>query len=160
MAVYPVRIQIVAVGKLRQVFWRAAAVEYLGRVQHYAAVEVVETRDCLGRGRSAAETLAEETRRIMRCLRPEALVVLLARNGRQYSSEQLAKVLAREMDAGRRLWQFVVGGPAGIAESLINRADLRLSLSAMTLPHDMARVVLLEQLYRVFTILRGQKYHK
>lgn len=160
MPAYPIHIQIIAVGKLRQKFWQAAAKEYLGRLQHYAATEICETRDFLGGGRHEKEALTEESKEITRRLRPEALVVLLEKDGKQFSSEQLAEFLKKDMESGHRLWQFIIGGPAGVASSLKQRADLRLSLSAMTLPHEMARVVLLEQLYRAFTILRGEKYHK
>jgi len=158
MLAYPIHIQIIVVGKLRQDFWRAAAEQYLGRLQHYAATSITEARDVLGRGRSESEAIAEESKEITRRLRPEALVILLDKDGKKFSSEQLAGLLKKEIEGGRRLLQFIIGGPAGVAPEL--RAGLRLSLSAMTLPHELARVVLLEQLYRAFTILRGEKYHK
>lgn len=160
MPVYPLQIQIIAVGKLRQAFWQKAAMEYLDRLQRYASVELREVKDAFGQGRSEKEALEEEARRIGGRLQPQAMLVLLDKDGRQYSSEQFAELFKKEIDKGRRLCQFVIGGPAGVEPGLLERATLRLSLSAMTLPHEMARVVLLEQIYRAFTILRGEKYHK
>jgi 23S rRNA (pseudouridine1915-N3)-methyltransferase len=160
MAGYPIQIQIIAVGKLKQSFWQAATQEYLERLQRYAAVEIGEVRDVLGRGKSEKEALEEEAAEISKRLQPQALQVALDKDGKQFSSEQFAVLLKKEIDNGRRLCQFVIGGPAGLAPGLMKLASLRLSLSAMTFPHEMARAVLLEQLYRAFTILRGEKYHK
>lgn len=160
MASYPIQIQVIAVGKLRQPFWQAAAQEYLERLQHYAAVEIREVRDAIGRGKSEKEAMEEEAREISNRLQPQAWKVVLDKNGKQFSSEEVAAVLKKEIENGRRLCQFVIGGPAGLAPGLIKESNLRLSLSEMTYPHEMARVVLLEQLYRAFTILRGERYHK
>jgi len=160
MAIYPTQIQIIAVGKLRQSLWQVAAQEYIERLQRYATVEIREVKDSLGRGKSDKEAMREEAREISNRLQPQAWKVALDNNGKQFSSEELAAFLKGQIESGRRLCQFVIGGPAGLAPSVINEANLRLSLSAMTLPHEMARVVLLEQLYRAFTILCGEKYHK
>jgi len=160
MPLFPIQIHVIAVGKLRQSIWQPAAAAYLSRLQNYAEATIWETRDHLGRGRSEAEALEEEGREIIRRIRPEALVCLLDRNGRSLSSEQFAEFLKRKMDSGQREYQFIIGGPAGLDPSLGARAAMQLSLSPMTMPHEMARVVLLEQLYRAFTILRGEKYHK
>lgn len=158
MPVYPIQMQIIAVGKLRQTFWQEAAAEYIRRLRHYVKLEVIETRDLYGRDRNEPKALKDESQEIARHLRDGAFVVLLDQAGKQMTSEQLAAFIRGEIEKGRRFWQFIVGGPAGVAPDL--RSDLRLSLSAMTLPHEMARVVLLEQAYRAFSILRGEKYHK
>lgn len=160
MALYSMQIQIIAVGKLKQSLWHVAAKEYLGRLQHYAPVEVREVKDFFGRGRSEKEAIEEEALEISNRLQPQAWQIILDQRGKQFSSEQFSSLIRKEMENGRRLCQFVIGGPAGLSESLTRAANLRLSFSAMTLPHEMARVVLLEQLYRAFTILRGEKYHK
>jgi len=160
MAFYPIQIQVIAVGKLRQAFWQTAAQEYLERLRHYAAVEIREVRDVIGRGKSEKEATENEAREISNLLQPQAWKVVLDKNGKQFSSEEVAAILKKEIENGRRQCQFVIGGPAGLASSLIKESNLRLSFSEMTFPHEMARVVLLEQLYRAFTILRGEKYHK
>lgn len=160
MSYYPVQIQIIAVGKLRQTFWQAAAQEYLERLQYYSPTEIREVRDFIGRGKSQNEAMDEEAREIANRLNRQAWKVVLDKNGKQFSSEGFAAVLKKEIESGRRLCQFIIGGPAGLAPKIIKEANLRLSFSEMTFPHEMARVVLLEQLYRSFTILRGEKYHK
>ncbi len=160
MAYYPVQIQVIAVGKLRQSLWHAAAQEYVDRLKRYAAIEIREIKDSVGRGKSEKEAMEEEARAISRCLNSQAWKVILDKNGRQFSSEEFAAIIKEGIESGRRLCQFVIGGPAGLDLGLIKEANLRLSISEMTLPHEMARVVLLEQLYRAFTILRGEKYHK
>jgi len=160
MAFYPIQIQIIAVGKLRQSLWQAAAQEYIDRLQRYATVEIREVKDSLGRGKSEKEAMEEEAREISTRLQPQAWKVVLDKNGKKFSSEEFAAIIKEEIENGRRVCQFVIGGPAGLAPSVIKEANLRLSFSEMTFPHEMARVVLLEQLYRAFTILRSEKYHR
>jgi 23S rRNA (pseudouridine1915-N3)-methyltransferase len=104
--------------------------------------------------------LAEEGKAIEQTLESGNYLVALDRAGKPISSEQLAQLLRKQIDAGIRKMDFIIGGPVGLDTQIIERANLRLSLSAMTLPHELARVVLLEQLYRAFTILRGEPYHK
>ena len=147
---------MVAVGKLRPAF-RAAADEYLRRLQRYAKVREVEIRE------SRAGTPAEGRRRdaagLAERLPAAATLVALTRTGAPWSSPELARRLAGWQQRGR-LTAFAVGGSHGLPEDFLNEAHERWSLGPATLPHELARVIALEQLYRAFTILRKEPYHK
>jgi len=160
MAVLPLDLRIVAVGKLRQSHWLAAARDYQQRLQHYFALDIVEIKDRVGKGLSETEALAAEGRELRQALRREARVVVLDDQGRQRDSQAFARWLQRLLEHGPRAVDFVLGGPLGLSAEVHGRAHERLALSTMTLPHELARIVLLEQLYRAGTILRGEKYHK
>jgi 23S rRNA (pseudouridine1915-N3)-methyltransferase len=160
MPVFPLHIRLIAVGKLRGSIWLPALTEYSQRLQHYAKFDLVEVRDVVGKGLPEAAALAEEGKAIAQTLESNDYLVVLDRAGKSINSEQLAQLLRQQIDAGIRKMDFTIGGPVGLDTKIIERANLRLSLSAMTLPHELARVVLLEQLYRAFTILRGEPYHK
>jgi 23S rRNA (pseudouridine1915-N3)-methyltransferase len=160
MPLFPLHLRLIAVGKLRGSIWLPAAAEYVKRLQRYADFDLVEVRDAVGKGLPDSAALAEEGKAIAQTLETGNYLVVLDREGKSLSSEQLAQFLRRQADAGIRKMDFVIGGPVGLDAQIIAKANLRLSLSAMTLPHELARVVLLEQLYRAFTILRGEPYHK
>lgn len=153
------KLTVVAVGRLKERHWRDAAEEYLKRLGPYATVNVAEVADRdLSRDEFAA--VAAEGADTLRALASGAYIVALDRGGRQLSSEEFAGWLAAHGLAGRSSIAFVLGGAAGLAPDVLVRADERLSLGALTLPHQLARVVLLEQLYRAFRIMRGEPYHR
>jgi 23S rRNA (pseudouridine1915-N3)-methyltransferase len=154
------KIRVLAVGKLRRPHWAEAANDYLHRLRHYLDIEIIEIKDRVGRGREDVEAVNLEGRGIQRALRKEARLVVLDINGRQYSSENFSRWLKNSFENGERAIDFVLGGPLGPGAEIMQRADERLSLSAMTVPHELARIMLLEQLYRACTILRGENYHK
>ena len=147
------------VGRLQERFWREAADEYLKRLGPYATVRVVEIDD-RDSGRDEARALAEEGADILRAVAAGAHVITLEIGGKQLSSEAFAARLSALALDGHSNVAFVVGGSVGLAADVLARADERLSLGKMTLPHNMARVVLLEQVYRAFRINRGEPYHK
>lgn len=153
------RITIVAVGKLKERHWRDAAGEYLTRLRPYARVEVVEVPD---RDVTADEdrALSAEAADVLRAIPEGATVIALDPAGRSRSSEDLAAWVDGLGIAGRSRLVFVIGGAAGLHPDVLARADERLSLGALTLPHQLARVVLLEQVYRAFRIIRGEPYHR
>lgn len=153
------RLTIVAVGRLKERFWREAADEYLKRLGPYADVRVVEVPD-RDPARGEARALAEEAADVLRALPASARVMSLEIGGRQLSSEGLAERLESLATEGTSSVAFLIGGSLGLGDSALDRADERLSLGPMTLPHNLARVVLLEQLYRAFKIRRGEPYHK
>lgn len=153
------KITLVAVGRMKEAHWREAAAEYLKRLGPYAAVEVVEVAD-RDVTRDEARALADEGSDVLRALPDGAHVIALEPGGRRMSSEQFADELGAHMLEGRSRVAFVIGGAAGFAPVVLARADDRLSLGPMTLPHQLARVVLLEQVYRAFRILRGEPYHR
>jgi 23S rRNA (pseudouridine1915-N3)-methyltransferase len=154
-----VKLTFVVVGRLKERFWREAADEYLRRLGPYATVRVVEIDD-RDSGRDEARALAEEGTDILRAIPAGAHVVTLEIGGKQLSSEAFAARLSALALDGRSNVAFVVGGSVGLAAEVLSRADERLSLGKMTLPHNLARVVLLEQVYRAFRINRGEPYHK
>lgn len=153
------RIRLVAVGKLKERYWRDAAAEYAKRLAPYARLETVEVPD---RDVTAdeARALSAEAADVLRALPESAYVVALQPEGRARGSEEFAAWLAEAGLAGRSHVAFVIGGAAGLHAEVLARADETLSLGPMTLPHQLARVVLLEQLYRAFRITRGEPYHR
>ena len=152
------RLRLIWVGKTRDEHLRALAEEYLKRLRRYAKCEVAEVRE----GGSADERacLEEEGKRITASLASDALTVLLDVGGREWSSHELAAQVEAWQGRSVKEVAFVVGGHLGVSEDVRRRAHLRWSLSRLTLTHEMARVVLLEQLYRAHTILRGVPYQK
>lgn len=153
------RISVIAVGSMKEPHFRAAADEYLKRLRPYADVRVTEVRD-RDLGADEARAVAEEGRGILKAVPDGAFVAALEADGREMSSEELAEWLGARMNAGDSDIAFVIGGAAGMSPEVRSAARERLSLSRMTLPHQLARVVLLEQVYRAFRILRGEPYHR
>jgi 23S rRNA (pseudouridine1915-N3)-methyltransferase len=152
------RLRVVAVGKLKESHWRAACDEYRKRLGRYADVEIAEVADRdLAAGVDRA--MSAEGADILRALAPASRVIALDLAGPERSSEELASWIERSMVDGASDLTFVIGGSAGLARAVLDRADETLSLSRMTLPHQLCRVVLLEQLYRAFRIIRGEPYH-
>lgn len=152
------KVTILAVGRLKERHFREAADEYLKRLGPYASVEMIEVPD-RDVSRDEARALAEEGAAILRAIPAGAHVVALDLAGTQRSSEGFAGWLEEGMISGRSHVVFVLGGAAGLAPEVLRRANERLSLGPMTLPHQMARVVVLEQVYRAFRIMRGEPYH-
>ena len=153
------RSTVVAVGRTEG--WAAGGcAEYLKRLRRYFPVEVIEVPEEDMNRRSQQEVLAAEGERLSRRIPAGAHVIVLDRErGKPASSEALAQKLASLGVSGRSHVAFVLGGPLGISSEVLARADERLSLGEITLPHALARVVLLEQLYRAVKIARGEKYH-
>ncbi|MBQ9068226.1 MAG: 23S rRNA (pseudouridine(1915)-N(3))-methyltransferase RlmH [Eggerthellaceae bacterium] len=148
------KIDIIAVGKLKEAFWRDACAEYLKRLGGYAKVRVVELPDSNPCSEAAA-ILAQ-----LEGLPASAEVVLLDIGGTETSSEALAQRMDKWTVGGVSHIAFVIGGSEGVISTVRDRATFRLSFGPLTLPHNLARVVLLEQIYRAFKISRGEPYHK
>ncbi len=153
------KILVLAVGKLKESCWQEAQREYSLRSAPFSKLEAVEVAaEPITGTATAGRSMEEEGARLLARLKPDDAVIALDRQGQSLSSEKFAALIADLGGSGRRL-VFVVGGAAGLAEKVIARAERRISLSAMTFTHEMARVLLLEQIYRVETILAGKKYH-
>lgn len=148
---------MLAVGKLRPCY-REACDDYLRRLGRRAEVHEVEVREA-ARAPTRAVQQAEEASRLGARLPPRARVIALARDGTGWSSTDLARRLGRWETEGRPL-VFVLGGSTGLDPAFVAGAEQRWSLGPLTLPHELARVVVAEQLYRAGTILRGEPYHK
>jgi len=153
-----VRLRLAVVGRVKEPHWRAACDEYLKRLRPYATMDVVEVSD-RDLGTDPGRAVAAEAVDLLRALPDGSYVVVLDLGGAQRTSEQFSEDLAALMVRGRSDITFVIGGSAGLAPEVLARADVVLSLSKMTLPHQLARVVLLEQIYRAFRIMRNEPYH-
>jgi 23S rRNA (pseudouridine1915-N3)-methyltransferase len=154
-----VRVTVVAVGKLKEPHFRDAAAEYLKRLSGYGTFEVVEVPD-QDVNVDEARAVAREGEALLAAIPDGARVIALDDRGRERTSEGLSAWFEDLMVGGTSHVAFAIGGTAGLDGSVLARADERLSLSRMTLPHQLARVVLLEQVYRAFRIMRGEPYHR
>lgn len=155
----PVQITVAAVGKLRRREWQAAQADYLKRLQRYAVVELVEVKDAVGQGFPDAVAIKREGEQLLKATAVARRRILLTADGQELSSEGFASFVQKEMETFGQI-AFLLGGPLGFGGEVIEKASVRLSLSRLTFPHELARIVFLEQIYRAFTILRGEKYHK
>jgi 23S rRNA (pseudouridine1915-N3)-methyltransferase len=157
-------IQLLTVGKLKERYLADGIAEYIKRLGPYAKVQMVEVPD-----ERAPETMSpaeeqqvkgKEGERLLAQLRSDTFVVALALDGQTLSSEQLAQQLDQLATYGRSQVAFVIGGSLGLSSEVLARADMRLSFGRMTLPHQLMRLVLVEQIYRAYKINRGEPYHK
>ena len=157
-------VKLICVGKMRERFFIDAFAEYVKRLQAYCKFECVElTEQRISDNPSQNEiaaALAREAADIGRSIPTDAYVVAMCVEGRQMKSEGMGDLIAARADSGKPKLCFVVGGSFGLDESVKRRADMRLSMSEMTFPHHLARVMLAEQIYRGFKINEGSKYHK
>ncbi len=157
-------IRLVCVGKLREQFFVDAFNEYSKRLSAYCKFECAELNETkLGSSPSdkvIAAALDKEAADIERALGKDAYVIAMCVEGKQLKSEDLAQRISSLAVAGRGRICFVIGGSFGISPRIKQRADMRLSMSEMTFPHHLARVMLAEQIYRAFKISEGSKYHK
>ena len=150
------KLTFLSVGKERSGLFLPGVEEYSGRLSRAHKVQLVELPESRSTGAQAKE---DEGQRLLAKLSPRDVLVALDERGKHLSSVDFAKWLGKQQDAARDV-AFVIGGDEGLAEAVLAKAGLVLSLSAMTLPHRLARLVLLEQVYRAFSILRGEPYHK
>ena len=155
------KIRVIVVGRTRSSFLKEGESFYLERLRKYARVDWVEVKPAsIKKGRSSKDILIAEGKTIARRLAPADYLVSLDRSGHQHDSKELS-VWLNELSNRARGWTcFIIGGPLGLSREILDRSRKILSLSRFTLTHEMSRLILLEQLYRVFTILRGEKYHK
>lgn len=149
------KFRFIWVGKTRDKTWLALQNDYLKRLSHFAKCEICEIRDASGA--MARET---EGKRILEKVNQNAFVCLLDVAGKPLSSNDLAFQVAQWQDGGLKQVTYILGGATGVSAEVAARADFRVSLSFLTFTHEMARVVLIEQLYRAFTIIKGFPYQK
>lgn len=156
-------ITVISVGGMKEAFWRDASAEYIKRISQYARVtehEIKEVRisnedDTL----EISRALEAEGEKITAALPKDALKIALCIEGKQYSSPELASVISDGLDSSGKI-AFVIGSSHGICEAVKSKCDIRLSFSRLTFPHQMMKPVLLEAIYRSFTIIAGKRYHK
>jgi 23S rRNA (pseudouridine1915-N3)-methyltransferase len=152
------RLRVIWTGKTRDAHLRALINDYLKRLSHFVKCEISEFRESPGSQNQAG--IDKDSRRITDGLREGAINVLLDPDGIEWTSTQLAKEIERWRESGTKEVAFIVGGPNGVSAELATRAARRWSLSRLTLTHEMTRVLLLEQLYRAYTIIHGLPYQK
>ena len=157
-------ISIIVVGKLKEKYLKAGIDEYLKRLSSYAKIEIVEIPD-----EKAPEVLSaaemeqvkqKEGEKLLAKLPHDTYVMALAIDGKMKSSEELADSLDKLATYGKSKIAFVIGGSLGLSDEVLKRADEKLSFSKMTFPHQLMRLILLEQVYRAFRINRNEPYHK
>ena len=158
------KITVICVGKVKEKFYREAITEFSKRLSGYCRLEIIEVADEKTPD-SAGEALEEqikkkEASRILKYIKEDAFLFTLEIMGEQYDSVGLSERLERLMTMGKSHIQFVIGGSRGLHESVTKRADEAISFSRMTFPHQLMRVILLEQIYRGFRIMSGEPYHK
>ena len=158
------KISLLTVGKCKEKYWNDAAAEYRKRLGRYADVEILEVADeKTPEGASPREEdliREKEGERLLKKIREDAYVIALAIEGEAVDSPELSRRLEQLGVRGTSHIQFVIGGSLGLSPAVLKRADWKLSFSRMTFPHQMMRVILLEQIYRSFRIAKGEPYHK
>lgn len=157
-------ISIICIGKLKERYWQEAVSEYSKRLKNYCKLKIVELKETkLSLNAGTAETEAvriSEGKEILSRLGENTFVIVLEIKGERMDSEKFAKKIERLGNDGKSDISFVIGGSLGLSREVSARADYRLSFSDMTFPHQMMRVILLEQIYRCFKINKNEPYHK
>lgn len=152
-------LHLIYIGKLKESYWRDAEAEYLKRLRPYAKITVTEITEEPFRDEAGREkTQEKEAAKIEKHLSPDDTIIACDEHGKNFSSTAFAKFLGDSSTRGERL-VMIIGGPLGLHPSILSRARHRISLSPLTFTHQMARIILLEQLYRSATILSGKPYH-
>lgn len=158
------KISIVCVGKIKEKFYTQAIEEYSKRLSRYCKLEITEVQDekTPDEASEHEEELikAKEGERILKSIKDDAYVVALAIEGKKLTSPGLADMIDKLGVGGTSHIAFVIGGSLGLAPEVLKRADYKLSFSDMTFPHQLMRVILLEQIYRSYRIINGEPYHK
>ena len=158
------KITVIAAGKIKEKFYRDAVAEYEKRLSRYCKFQIIQVEDEKTPDRASAAleqaVRRKEAERILKYLREDAYVITLGIQGREYDSESFAGELERLATQGVSHIQFVIGGSLGLHEEISKKADRAVSFSKMTFPHQLMRVILLEQIYRGYRIINGEPYHK
>ena len=158
------KITILTVGKIKEKYLKDAIAEYAKRLSRYCKLQIVEVEDeKTPDGASAAmedQIKEKEAARLSKCLDEEAFLITLEIQGKMLDSESFSKTMEQICLRGKNHIQFVIGGSSGLHTSITERSDLALSFSKMTFPHQLMRVILLEQVYRSFRIQNNEPYHK
>lgn len=158
------KITLVTVGKIKEKFFTDAIAEYSKRLSRYCKLEIIQVADEKTPDKASEneerQIKEKEGERILAQIKDGAYVIALAIEGQMISSEQLAAKIEQLGVSGQSQIVFVIGGSLGLSEAVLKRADYKLSFSKMTFPHQLMRVILLEQIYRAYRILNKEPYHK
>ena len=158
------KISVITVGKIKEKFYRDAIAEYTKRLSKYCKLEIFEVADEKTPD-AASETVEEnirnkEAERILKLVKEDSYVITLEIKGKQLDSVELAKKIENLGIQGKSHITFIIGGSIGLGKEVLKRSDYPLSFSNMTFPHQLMRVILLEQIYRSYRIISGEPYHK
>ena len=154
-------IKIIALGKIKEKFLKDGIDEFLKRLKPYCSVEVVELSPIEIKDENLTErVLAQEGEKILACIKPQSYVITLEIEGKMLSSEDFSLKLENLINSGVGEVVFVIGSSCGISKTVSDRADFKLSMSKMTFLHQFARLILVEQIYRAFKIMKKETYHK
>lgn len=158
------KITILTVGKIKEKYLKDAIAEYAKRLSRYCKLEIVEVADekTIENASQVLETQIrdKEAERLMKYIREDAYVITLEIKGKQLTSEELSEKINQLGIQGKSYIIFVIGGSIGLGDEILKRSDYALSFSKMTFPHQLMRVILLEQIYRSYRIINGEPYHK
>lgn len=154
------KIEVPFLGKTKERYIETGINDFHTRLSHYVSVEIKHIRVKHSKGLTAVQQIRSEGKLLDASLSPGSYLIALDGRGRSMSSEELSDCLTNLENLGVKKVSFVIGGPLGLADNFLKKADLVLSLSKMTFTHDLARLLILEQLYRAYTIKAGENYHK
>jgi 23S rRNA (pseudouridine1915-N3)-methyltransferase len=153
------KITVIAVGKIKEDWLKAGISEYLKRISRFCEIEITEVPDA-PEGDNIDKSIEQEGRKILSKIKDGDFVVALDVKGEKHSSITLSKGLTRWLDDGGARVTFMIAGSNGYLPEVLARANERISLSDMTFPHQLTRLIFLEQIFRAFKISKGEKYHK
>lgn len=157
-------IKIIAVGKIKEKYIKEGISEFSKRLSRYCSLDIVEVSDEKApenlSKRQMEEVKKKEGEKILKKIPSSAYVISLVIDGKKLSSEDLAENISNLMVNGNNDICFIIGGSLGLSDHIINRSDFKISFSKMTFPHQLMRLILLEQVYRGFRIMKGEPYHK
>lgn len=158
------KITILCVGKVKEKFYREAIEEFSKRLSRYCKLEIIEVADEKTDENASENEITlvknKEGERLLKSIKEDAFVIALCIDGKQLDSEELSRKIDSLGVQGTSHICFIIGGSLGLSDSVIRRTDFKLSFSKMTFPHQLMRVILLEQIYRAFRISNNEPYHK
>ena len=158
------KITILCVGKVKEKFYRDAIDEFSKRLSRYCKLEIIEVSDEKTEEQASENEIRlikeKEGERLLKNIKEDAYVITLCIDGKQLDSEELSEKIEKLGIQGNSHIYFIIGGSLGLSDTVINRANYKLSFSKMTFPHQLMRVILLEQIYRSYRIMNNEPYHK
>ena len=155
------KIKIIALGKIKEKYIKSGIDEFLKRLTPYAAMNIVEISPLeIKDDALVSKVLAQEGEKVLSYVKPSDFVITMEIKGREFSSEEFASKLEELTNCGTQEIVFIIGSSHGIGENVSQRANLKMSMSKMTFLHEFARLILVEQIYRAFKIIKGEIYHK
>lgn len=156
-----VKVKLILVGKTKDAWIREGIKHYQKLLQKYSEIQIIEIKEeKITRSKDEKNILGAEGQRVSKYLKKDTLCMALDVRGDELSSEEFADLLEKSLNRGHNSFTFILGGALGISEKILQACPVKLSLSRMTFTHELSRIILLEQIYRAFSILAGTKYHK